>query len=75
MSKDPDISKIDAELRSGIMSFLFAVAGIHTELREDVCKCHVCESAGRLLGLLDAEQRQYGPAISETDPSFAKAAR
>jgi hypothetical protein len=70
-----NMQQIDKELRHAIMDMIHAVATIHPALktnRPTEYECGVCARADALLALLDAEQREYGPPIDVTDPSWLR---
>lgn len=71
------MQQIDTELRQAIMRVAFDVALLHPELNNTTTEqapfsCRVCQHVHELMNLLDAEQREYGPPLDVTDPSWLR---
>lgn len=71
------MQQIDKEVRSAVMNLIYAVMHVHPEVNEPrvvgaTPKCDLCDRVAALMQLLDAEQREYGPPISVTDPSYIR---
>lgn len=71
------MQQIDKELRTAIMQVVHRLAYYHPELKTTahdsrVPECWVCRDVGIVLDLLEAEQREYGPPIAVTDPSWLR---
>lgn len=71
------MTQIDPEVRSAMLDLVDALAVFHPQIREAArpteYECTTCARVDRALALLDAEQRQYGPAIDVSDPSYTGA--
>ena len=67
--------QIDEEVRHSMMELVHLVGHYHPPSissephGKDICRS--CPAVTEALTLLDAEQRQYGPAIDVTDPSYS----
>ena len=75
-NEDKTPTKIDTKLRSAIMTVLQRLAYYHPALRTAVHDslvppCRVCRDVA-FAALLDAEQREHGPAIDVTDASYLR---
>ena len=66
---------IDKEVRHAAMRVVFDLLHLHPEARKTTTAlpdCRICEDLRGLMNLLDAEQREYGPPIDVTDPSWLR---
>ena len=62
---------IDKELRLAIMAVVHEL-GLWHDLTGKHESCRTCGRVEELMNLLEAEQREYGPPIDVTDPSFIR---
>lgn len=68
------------DVREAAMRLVFRVCDLHPAARVFVGdgghkNCPTCDAVTTMLNLLDAEQREYGPPIDRTDPSFREQSR
>lgn len=63
----PQVSK---PMRQAAMALVYAAVKMHPLAQVSDDHCDVCRSVTQVLKVLEDDQRQYGPAIDETDPSY-----
>jgi hypothetical protein len=67
-------TKIDKDVRRAVLNLIRDVIAVHPEANEDTPTphCYKCRHVTEALALLDAEQREHGPPIDVTDPSYLR---
>lgn len=70
-------AQIDPAVRHAVMNVIHRLAYYHPALKTtERCgrapACWVCRDVEIMLALLDAEQREYGPPLDVTDPSWLR---
>ena len=67
-------SKIDENVRHAMLNALYDLAGLHPDHATEAAaaKCPICRHIREGFECLDAEQREHGPPIDVTDPSYLR---
>lgn len=74
-------SRIDQAFRNAVLAMAFDVVRLHPEAGETRHypdgvipeeTCSICRHVAAAMDWLDAEQREYGPPIDVTDPSYLR---
>lgn len=63
-------TRISQHVRSAVMALVYAVDDTHKLTHGPGCK--VCDAALRVLAVLEDEQREYGPPLDVTGPSWLR---
>lgn len=66
-------TRIDPEVRAAVMALVYELDRLHRLVDKDKQNgCTACPAMETALAVLEAEQREYGPPLDVTDPSWLR---
>ena len=70
MSTTDQLPQVSEPMRQATMRLVWATVRLHPEARTSDDHCGVCKAITEVLQVLEDDQRQYGPPLDKTDPSY-----